>query len=48
VPDAAHGTNPATATMCGCDVVEIRTNADGDVDLDALRRAVGPRPPASC
>lgn len=43
VPDAAHGTNPATATMCGCEVVEIRTGADGDVDLDALRRAVGPR-----
>ncbi|MCC5793846.1 MAG: aminomethyl-transferring glycine dehydrogenase subunit GcvPB [Chromatiales bacterium] len=43
VPDAAHGTNPATATMCGCDVVEIRTGRDGDVDLEALRQAVGPR-----
>jgi glycine dehydrogenase subunit 2 len=43
VPDAAHGTNPATAMMCGCEVVEIRTDAAGDVDLDALRRAVGPR-----
>ena len=43
VPDAAHGTNPATATMCGCDVVEIPTGPDGDVDVDALRRAVGPR-----
>jgi glycine dehydrogenase subunit 2 len=42
VPDAAHGTNPATATMCGCDVVEIPTGADGDIDLDALRSAVGP------
>jgi glycine dehydrogenase subunit 2 len=42
VPDAAHGTNPATATMCGYDVREIPTDADGDVDLDALRRAVGP------
>jgi glycine dehydrogenase subunit 2 len=42
VPDAAHGTNPATATMCGCDVVEIPTGSDGDIDLDALRRAVGP------
>jgi glycine dehydrogenase subunit 2 len=42
VPDAAHGTNPATATMCGLDVVEIPTNADGDVDLDALRAVVGP------
>ena len=42
VPDAAHGTNPATATMCGCEAVEIRTRKDGDVDLDALRAAVGP------
>jgi glycine dehydrogenase subunit 2 len=42
VPDAAHGTNPATATMCGCKVIEIPTGADGDVDLDALKAAVGP------
>jgi len=42
VPDAAHGTNPATATMCGYEVREIPTDAQGDVDLDALRRAVGP------
>jgi glycine dehydrogenase subunit 2 len=40
--EAAHGTNPATATMCGCKVVEIPTDAQGDVDLDALRAAVGP------
>ena len=43
VPDAAHGTNPATATMCGCDVVEIPTGPDGDVDVDALRKVVGPQ-----
>jgi glycine dehydrogenase subunit 2 len=43
VPDAAHGTNPATATMCGCTVREIPTGPDGDVDLDALRAAVGPQ-----
>src|SRR6185295_13248029 len=42
VPDAAHGTNPATATMCGCKAVEIPTDAQGDVDVDALRAAVGP------
>jgi glycine dehydrogenase subunit 2 len=42
VPDAAHGTNPATATMCGFEVREIPTDAQGDVDLEALRRAVGP------
>ena len=34
VPDAAHGTNPATATMCGCEAVEIPTGPDGDVDLE--------------
>jgi glycine dehydrogenase subunit 2 len=43
VPDAAHGTNPATAAMCGCTVKEIASTADGDVDLEALRATVGPR-----
>lgn len=43
VPDAAHGTNPATATMCGYTVKEIPTLADGDVDVDALKAAVGPQ-----
>jgi glycine dehydrogenase subunit 2 len=43
VPDAAHGTNPATATMCGCEVVEIPTGADGDIDLERLRAVVGPQ-----
>lgn len=43
VPDAAHGTNPATATMCGYAVREIPTAADGDVDLAALKQAVGPQ-----
>ena len=42
VPEAAHGTNPATATMCGCVVKEIPVDAEGDVDLAALERAVGP------
>ena len=42
VPEAAHGTNPATATMCGCIVKEIPVDAQGDVDLDALAKAVGP------
>jgi glycine dehydrogenase subunit 2 len=42
VPDAAHGTNPATATMCGCKVVEIPSLPSGDIDLDALQQAVGP------
>ena len=43
VPDAAHGTNPATATMCGYSVKEIPTLDNGDVDVDALREAVGPQ-----
>ena len=43
VPDAAHGTNPATATMCGCSVREIPSLPDGDIDLDALRAQVGPQ-----
>ncbi|MEM7764839.1 MAG: aminomethyl-transferring glycine dehydrogenase subunit GcvPB [Pseudomonadota bacterium] len=42
VPDAAHGTNPATATMCGCKVVELPTDDQGDVDIAALKAAVGP------
>jgi glycine dehydrogenase subunit 2 len=43
VPEAAHGTNPATASMCGCIAREVAVDAEGDVDLDALRAAVGPR-----
>ena len=43
VPDAAHGTNPATATMCGYSVKEIPTLENGDVDVDALKQAVGPQ-----
>ena len=42
VPEAAHGTNPATATMCGCIVKEIPVDAAGDVDIAALQAAVGP------
>jgi glycine dehydrogenase subunit 2 len=43
VPDAAHGTNPATATQLGMTVREIPTDAQGDVDLAALQAAVGPQ-----
>jgi glycine dehydrogenase subunit 2 len=43
VPDAAHGTNPATATMCGYSVREIPTDRQGNVDLEALRAVVGPK-----
>src|SRR6202167_4733585 len=36
-PDTAHGTNPATVTMAGFEVVKIATNPEGGVDLDDLR-----------
>lgn len=41
VPDAAHGTNPATAAQCGFKVREIPTDADGNVNIESLRAAVG-------
>jgi glycine dehydrogenase subunit 2 len=43
VPDAAHGTNPATATMCGYTIREIPTDANGDVDVQALKAVCGPQ-----
>ncbi len=43
VPDSAHGTNPASAAMAGFTVVKIPSNMDGEVDLEALRAALGPR-----
>ena len=43
VPEAAHGTNPATAVMCGYEVRELPVDAEGDIDVEALRAAVGPQ-----
>lgn len=43
VPDAAHGTNPASAAMCGFVVREIPTLSNGDIDLEALAKALGPK-----
>ncbi len=43
VPDAAHGTNPASAVMCGYKIKEIPTRQDGDIDVDALKEALGPQ-----
>jgi glycine dehydrogenase subunit 2 len=40
VPDSAHGTNPASAAMAGYGVLEIPSNADGCVDIEALKSAV--------
>ena len=37
VPDSAHGTNPASATVTGFDTVEVASDADGMVDLDSLK-----------
>ena len=37
VPDSAHGTNPASAAVCGLQVVEVKSLADGTVDIDDLR-----------
>ncbi len=37
VPDSAHGTNPASAAVCGLDIVEVKSLSDGTVDVDALR-----------
>jgi glycine dehydrogenase subunit 2 len=42
VPDSAHGTNPASATVAGFDSITVRTNEEGLVDLDHLREVVGP------
>ncbi len=41
VPDSAHGTNPATANMCGFEVVNIASAPNGCVDLDALKAVLG-------
>ncbi|MDH5535955.1 MAG: aminomethyl-transferring glycine dehydrogenase subunit GcvPB, partial [Betaproteobacteria bacterium] len=43
VPDAAHGTNPATAVMCGYSMREVPTDREGNVDLAALTAALGPQ-----
>ncbi len=43
VPDAAHGTNPASAVMCGYSVREIPTGRDGDIDVEALKKVLGPQ-----
>lgn len=42
IPDAAHGTNPASAAVAGFDTKEIPTDADGNVDLAALKAALSP------
>ena len=41
VPDSAHGTNPATAVMAGCSVIEVKSDKDGLVDIESLKAVVG-------
>ncbi len=41
-PESAHGTNPATAALCGYTVKAIKATPDGRVDLEALKQALGP------
>ena len=41
VPDSAHGTNPASAAVCGLEIIEVKSNANGLVDLEDLERLVG-------
>jgi glycine dehydrogenase subunit 2 len=43
VPDSAHGTNPASAMMAGYKTVEIPSNSEGTVDLEALTAVAGPK-----
>ena len=37
IPDSAHGTNPASAKMCGFEIVEVKSNSRGQVDINALK-----------
>ena len=37
IPDAAHGTNPASGALCGFDTVELRSNSEGGVDIEHLQ-----------
>lgn len=37
IPDSAHGTNPASAKMAGFDIIEIKSNEKGQVDIDSLK-----------
>lgn len=40
VPDSAHGTNPASAKMCGFDIVEVKSNSKGQVDIESLKELI--------
>lgn len=40
IPDSAHGTNPASAAMCGFNIIELKSDEKGLVDIEALKEAV--------
>lgn len=40
IPDSAHGTNPASAKMCGFEIIEVKSNKKGQVDLEALKALI--------
>ena len=40
IPDSAHGTNPASAAVCGLQVVEVKSIADGTVDVESLKMVI--------
>jgi glycine dehydrogenase subunit 2 len=40
VPDSAHGTNPASAARCGYQVVQVKSNVEGHVDIEGMRKAL--------
>jgi len=41
IPDSSHGTNPASVTMVGYEPIVIKSNGRGNIDIDALKKAVG-------
>jgi glycine dehydrogenase subunit 2 len=43
IPDSAHGTNPASASMSGFSIVEIPSDKEGGIDIEALKEALGPK-----
>ena len=40
IPDNAHGTNPASAAMCGFDTIEVKSNSKGQVDVEELKQLI--------
>lgn len=41
IPDSAHGTNPATASMVGYEIIQVKSNENGGVDIENLKQVVG-------